>query len=308
LEFAGCGVATFPTQLVFQSPTGQFLENIAVRPSSKLLITSVLSPTLYTLDPTAENATLDEVHTFSNANGLTGIAEYQPDVYAIVASELNLTSTMAAPGSVVIWSLDLTSGGAPAPRRVARIPQSRLTNGLSTVPGHPDLVLAADSILGAAYEVNVRTGAVRVLIQDAAMAPGAPGASPPAPGINGLHVRAGLLYFTNSQLGTFSRVPLRGGAVEVLGVPQPGVYDDFTFDSEGRAWVATNPGALTLFTRLKNGTWEQEIAVGDAAGSTVLNGPSSAAFGRDGARETKILYVASRTGQIVAVDTSGGHA
>ncbi|KAJ7262952.1 hypothetical protein C8J57DRAFT_1334320 [Mycena rebaudengoi] len=305
LEFAGCGVATFPTQLVFQSPTGQFLENIAVRPSSKLLITSVLSPTLYTLDPAAENATLDELYTFSNANGLTGIAEYQPDVYAIVASELNLTSTMAAPGSVVIWSLDLTSGGAPAPRRVARIPQSRLTNGLSTVPGHPDLVLAADSILGAAYEVNVRTGAVRVLIQDAAMVPGAPGGPPPALGINGLHVRAGLLYFTNSQLGTFSRVPLRGGAVEVLGA---GAYDDFTLDSEGRAWVATGPGALTLFTRLKNGTWEQEIAVGDTAGSTMLDGPTSAAFGRDGARETKILYVATTTGQIVAVDTSGGHA
>jgi sugar lactone lactonase YvrE len=140
------------------------------------------------------------------------------------------------------------------------------------------------------------------------MAPGAPGAPPPPLGINGLHVRAGLLYFTNTQLGTFARVPLGGGAVEVLGVPQPGLYDDFAFDSEGRAWVTTSPAALTLFTRLKNGTWEQEIVVpGDAVGSTVLNGPSAAAFGRDGARETKILYVTTRAGQIVAVDTSSGH-
>jgi hypothetical protein len=302
LEFVECGTATFPTQLVFQSPTGQFLENIAVRPSSKLLITSVLAPTLYTLDPTAANATLDVVHTFPNANCLTGIAEYRPDVYAISSSERNATSTLEALGSIVIWSLDLTSGGPPAPRRAARIPQSMHINGLSTVPGHPDLLFAADSILGAAYEVNMRTGAVRVLIQGAAMAPGVPGGPI---GINGLHVRAGLLYFTNSQLKTFSRVPLGGGAVELLA---PGAYDDFTFDSEGRAWVTTSPGALTLFTRLKNGTWEQEIVVGDAAGSTVLNGPSSAAFGRDGARETKILYVTTRTGQIVAVDTSGGHA
>jgi hypothetical protein len=119
LEFVGCGTATFPTQLVFQSPTGQFLENIAVRPSSKLLITSVLSPTLYTLDPTAANATLDEVHTFPNGNGLTGIVESRPDVYAIVASEFDAAVTMAIPGSVVIWSLDLTSGGPPAPRRAA---------------------------------------------------------------------------------------------------------------------------------------------------------------------------------------------
>ncbi|KAJ6570625.1 hypothetical protein DFH09DRAFT_917181, partial [Mycena vulgaris] len=243
---------------VFQSPTGQFLENIAVQSSSKLLITSVLSPTLYTLDPTAANAILDEVYAFPNANGLTGITEYRPDVYAIVASELNVPSTMAAPGSVVIWSLDLTSGGAPAPRRAARIPQSTLTNGLSTVPGHHDLVLAADSILGAAYEVNVRTSTVRVLMR-------------------WLRVRrVGLRLRSASTECTFAL------ACSISRVPQPGAYDDFTFDSEGRAWVATNPGAVTLFTRLKNGTWEQEIAVGDAAGSTVLNEPSSAAFGRGG--------------------------
>ncbi|KAJ7190283.1 hypothetical protein GGX14DRAFT_606146 [Mycena pura] len=300
LEFSGRGIATLPTKLVFQIPNGQSLENLAVRPSSKLLITSTLSPTLYTLDPTAANATLDEVVTFPDATGLTGIAEYRPDVYAVVASELNTTSITVAPGSVVIWSLDLTSGGPPTPRRAARIPQSVLANGLSVVPGDPDLVLAADSVLGLAFEVNVRTGAVRVLIQDAAMAPIGPSGPPPgAVGINGLHVRAGVLYFTNSQRGTFSRVPLGGGAVEELGT---GEFDDFTLDSAGRAWVATDPGALTRFTRLKNGTWDEEIVV------NTLNGPSSAAFGRDGARETQILYMTTRAGQIVAVDTSGGHA
>jgi hypothetical protein len=50
------------------------------------------------------------------------------------------------------------------------------------------------------------------------------------------------------------------------------------------------------------------VVPGDTVGSTVLNGPSAAAFGRDGAREMKILYVTTRAGQIVAVDTSGGHA
>ncbi|KAJ7203833.1 hypothetical protein GGX14DRAFT_343328, partial [Mycena pura] len=272
-----------PTKLVFQTPDGQSLENLAVRPSSKLLITSTMSSTLYTLDPTAANATLDEVVTFPDANCLTGIAEYRPDVYAVVASVLNTTSVTAVPGSVVIWSLDLTSGGPPTTRRAARIPQSVLANGLSVVPGDPDLVLAADSVLGLAFEVNVRTGAVRVLIQDAAMTPIGPSGPPPALGINGLHVRAGVLYFTNSQRGTFSRVPLGGGAVQELGT---GEFDDFTLDDAGRAWVATNPGALTRFTRLKNGTWDEEIVV-----NTVLNGPSSAAFGRDGARETKILYM-----------------
>ncbi|KAJ7732704.1 hypothetical protein B0H16DRAFT_1427060 [Mycena metata] len=299
LKLSACAIATLPTQLIFQTPTGQALENIAVRPSSKLLITSTASPTLYTLDPTVANATLDEVYTFPNASGLTGITEYRPDVYAIVASEINATALTEAPGSVVIWSLDFTSRSTPAVRRAARIPQSKFANGLSTVPGEPDLVLVADSVLGMAFEVNVRTGAVRVLIQNTEMSL-IPSGPPPTLGINGLHVRAGVLYFTNTQRGTFSRVPLGGGTVEVLG---SGEFDDFALDTEGRAWVATNPGSLMLFTRLKNGTFEAEIAL-----DTVLNEPSSAAFGRDGARETKILYVTTRSGQIVAVDTSGALA
>ncbi|KAJ6506942.1 hypothetical protein C8R45DRAFT_1208875 [Mycena sanguinolenta] len=300
LQLAEWGIAISPPQLVFQTPNGQGLENLAARPSSKLLITSTSSPTLYTLDPTAASPALDEVVTFPNASALTGIAEYRPDVYAVAASELNVTSLMAAPGSVAIWSVDFTSGGTPTARRAARIPQSMHPNGLSAVPGQPDLVLVADSILGEAFEVNVRTGAVRVLLQDAAMTPIGPSGPPPALGINGLHVRAGLLYFTNSQRATLSRVPLGGGTVELLG---SGAFDDFTLDSEGRAWVATNPGALTLFTQLKNGTWEEDIVA-----NTVLNGPSSAAFGRDGGRETKILYVTTRSGQLLAVDTRGGDA
>ncbi|KAF7343618.1 hypothetical protein MSAN_01982400 [Mycena sanguinolenta] len=300
LELAGRGIATFPTQLIFQTPGGQALENLAVRPSSKLLITSTAFPTLFTLDPTAANPTLDEVFTFPNASALTGIAEYRPDVYAIAAFVFNSTSIMAAPGSVAIWSLDFASGGTPTARRAARIPQSILPNGLSTVPGQPDLVLVADSILGEAFEVNVRTGAVRVLIQDVTMTPIGPNGPAPPLGIDGLHVHDGLLYFTNAQRQTFSRVPLVNGTVETLA---SGEFDDFTFDTEGRVWVATDPGGLTLFTPLKNGTFEQKLVV-----DTVLNGTSSAAFGRNGARETKTLYVTTRAGQLVAVDTSGGDA
>ncbi|KAJ7192796.1 hypothetical protein GGX14DRAFT_479548 [Mycena pura] len=305
LEFAGCGIATFPARLLFQTPDGHSLENLAVRPSSKLLVTSTVLPTLQTFDPTSANSILDDVFTFPNANGLSGIAEYRPDVYAIAVSVRNASATppAAEPGTVVIWSLDFTAGSTPSDftaRIAASIPQSMFLNGLSVVPGNPDLVLAADSLLGLAFEVNVRTGAVRVLIQDAAMTPIGVSGPPPVLGINGLHVRDGLLYFTNGQRQTFSRVPLGGGAVEALG---SGAFDDFTLDSAGRAWLATNPGQLTLITPLRNGTFEEETVV-----DTLLVNPSSAAFGRGGGRETKTLYMTTRGGQIVAVDTSGGDA
>ncbi|KAJ7121376.1 hypothetical protein C8R44DRAFT_876779 [Mycena epipterygia] len=127
-------IATFPTTLVYQSPTGFFLENIAVRPCSKLLLTSVLSPTLHTLDPTSANATLDEVYTFPNATALTGIVEYQPDVYAVAVSTLNITTRRADLGSVSIWRINFTSN-IPVATRIAGILQSTIINGLSTVPG-----------------------------------------------------------------------------------------------------------------------------------------------------------------------------
>ncbi|KAJ7478396.1 hypothetical protein FB451DRAFT_1241923 [Mycena latifolia] len=310
-------LATFPTQLVYQSPTGFFLENIGVRPSGKLLLTSVLSPTLHTLDPAKGNATLDEVYTFPNSTCLTGIAEYAPDVYALVASNLNITTRRAEPGSVAIWRLDFSAKHFTV-TRIAMIPQSTLINGLSTVPGAPDLVLAADSAIGAAYEINMRTGAVRVAIQDTALAPHAPA---PALGINGLRVRGNALYFTNSALQTFARVPLsmgprgihKAGAVQVLGTVQSplpagkAAFDDFALDCAGRAWVTMHPGALTLLFPLANGTWAQENAAGDPAGSyAVFTEPTLAAFGRAEGEE-KMLYVVTGGGQVVRVDTAGVH-
>ncbi|KAJ6453905.1 hypothetical protein C8R45DRAFT_1112169 [Mycena sanguinolenta] len=274
LSLTGCVVATFPTQLIYQSPMPVILENIV--------------PTLFTLDPGTANATLDEVYTFPNSTGLTGIVEYKPDVYAVVTSVFNLR--------------------LPRRKPAARIPQSTLTNGLASFPGYPDLVLASESYLGVVYEVNMRTGVVHVKIRGPALAPGPP-APPAIPiGINGLRVgRDGLLYFTNSLQGTFACVPLSGGAVKVLGdlgsFTHTDLYDDFVFDNKGRAWVATHPGALQLFTALANGTWVQETAVGDLAGSTLLNVPTAAAFGRNGAWEKRTLYVTTVVGQIVAVDT-----
>ncbi|KAJ7053013.1 hypothetical protein C8F01DRAFT_1065276 [Mycena amicta] len=312
--------ATFPTSLLYQSPTGLVLENIAVRASSQLLITSTVSPTLHTLDPHTPNATLNALYTFPNATGLTGIAEYAPDVFAVVASVLNTTSRTEEPGSVVIWRVDFTAHShGPTARPIANVTP---TNGLSAVPGLPDVVLTADSADGAVYAVNMRTGDVSLVIRDVLLAPTATATL----GINGLHVHEGFLYATNSGRGTFLRVPLavrlsKGlvhatGPLEVIGILQNGApsnshgFDDFAFDKRGRAWVTVHPGSLALFTPQKNGSWVQENAAGDpdSEGSdAVFVEPTAAVFGRGvGMEET--LYVTTAGGQIVLVDTGGERA
>ncbi|KAF8147180.1 hypothetical protein K438DRAFT_1989901 [Mycena galopus ATCC 62051] len=174
---------TFPTRLVLQSPTGLFLENLAVRPNGKLLITSPESSTLHMLEPNAENPTFDEVHTFLNVT-LFGIAEVEPDVYGIIALVLNVTTISAVPGTIAIWRVDLSSGGPPVVNKAADVPNGMFLDGLGAVPGEPDLVLGADTAAGRVWQINLRTGVVRIAAQDDAFAPGAPA---PAFGINGLH-------------------------------------------------------------------------------------------------------------------------
>ncbi|KAJ7717379.1 hypothetical protein B0H16DRAFT_1611104 [Mycena metata] len=313
LSLVVCAVAsfTFPTRLVLQSPGGLFLENLAVRPNGKLFITSPESSTLHIVDPAAPNPTFDEVHTFPNVTALLGIAEVKPDVYVIVLV-LNDTTITAVPGTIAIWRVDLSSGGPPVVNKAADVPDGMFLDGLSAVPGEPELVLGADTAAGRIWQINLRTGVMRIAAQDDAFAPDAPA---PAFGINGLHVRGGNLYFTNSQKKTFSRFPisLRGGNVaqagpiEVLrsanGTDQ---FDDFAFDSAGRMWAATLPDTLTVFFPPVQGN--SMLGQLNALGNPVeFNSPTSVTFGR-GEGQQHTLYMTTQAGQLIAVDTTGVRA
>ncbi|KAJ7110707.1 hypothetical protein C8R43DRAFT_1113653 [Mycena crocata] len=286
--------AAFLTKVVYDSPTGLFLENIAVRPCNKLLLTSesVMSPTLHTLDPTATNATLDELYTFHNSTGITGIVEYQPDIYAVVASKLDLVARCAELGSVAIWRVDLT-GSTPHITRAAKLLDSVVTNGLSAVPD-----IGSDSVLGLVYQISMHTGASHIAIQDEVMAPGAPA---PEHVINGLRVHGDALYFANSQRGTFARVPMALDALPSVGEVEAAgqQFGHSEMDGRGRAWVARHPDALIFQYPLENGTWAQEKV------ARSLREPTPAAFGRGSKAEKAILYVTNGGGQLVSVDTSG---
>ncbi|KAF7345133.1 hypothetical protein MSAN_01889400 [Mycena sanguinolenta] len=302
---------TFQTQIIYQSPNSLFLENIAVRNSSDLLLTSVFSPTLFTLNSNVINGTLNPVHTFPNATSLTGITEYLPGVFAVAASVTNTTTRESVPGSTIVWSVDF-NGQSPAVQPLAQLPGNASANGLTSISSptsNKALVLAADSEVGAIWQINASTGDTNLVIQDASMLPNAP---PPALGINGVHVdlASRSLFFTNSAQGTFSRLAFRmengnvtpvGGVETMANILSTGQPDDFALDRQGRAWVAVHPGALVLLSPSKNaGNLTQITAVGNAQGTDPeLEQPTSAAFGPG-----NILYVTTGVGQVVTVDTS----
>lgn len=303
---------TFPAKLLYQDPSGLFLENMAVRPSGDILITSVASPTLFSFNPTVRNATLDKVYTFPDCTSLTGVIEYKPDVYAVVASTINITTRRADPGSISVWTFKL-QGRAPSAQRIAVIANSTLLDGISLVPGNPNLVLAGDPGAGTVWQINLVTGAHSIIVQDAAMAPGAP---PPALGINGLHMQDERLFYSNGQLETFNSVLLAvdgdevsraGDSLTLNNVNPVGVdhqYDDFTFDSQGRIWVATHTGAVTLLTPQSDGTLLSQTVAGSETGPSLFNEPTSARFGRGTCAQEALLYVITATGQVIAVDTT----
>ncbi|KAJ7732381.1 hypothetical protein B0H14DRAFT_2639865 [Mycena olivaceomarginata] len=289
---------SFPSQVIFQTPDSFFFENIAVGASSELLLTSAVSPTLFSLDPTTVDATLNPVHTFPNANALTGIIEYRPNMFVVIASIINVTTRQWTPGSIVVWSVDFTAT-TPKVHVLGGLTDAEAANGITALPGQPDTLLISDSIAGAVWQINTHLCSPAL----------------PALGINGLHVRDAYLYFTNSQQQLFGRVPLavKGGnvtaarAVEKLGTVEDGGPDDFAFDIQGRAWVTVHPGALALFSPPASGrgNWTQLTAVGNADGTDPgLIQPTGAAFGCGSPYQETILYVTTDVGQVVAVDTS----
>ncbi|KAF7309045.1 hypothetical protein MKEN_01106100 [Mycena kentingensis (nom. inval.)] len=292
-------------KVIHQVPNG-FFENIAVRADATLLLTSVLSPTLNALDPTQVSGTLVPVATFPNATSLTGIVElpHRPGVFAVAASVTNSTSRATQPGSVVIWSVDFTQDKLkPEMQILGALPQAASANGLTVLR---DVVLAADSALGAIWEVTEDGGAI--VLQDDTMLPNAP---PPALGINGLHVRGcDLLYATSGRSALF-RVPVsapRNGRVGLAGTRIEKVADfgagqapdDFAVDPEGNTWVAVHPGELVFVPRSGHNA---SVVVGNEQGSDAsMNQPTSAAFGRGSPEQERTLYVTTGVGQVVAVD------
>jgi len=296
-----------PIRQIYTFPNNTFIENIAARSDSHLLITSLSVPTLFSIDPTTTTPTAQVIHTFPNATGLSGITEIRRDVFALVTGVWDLASTRATPGSLAIWTADFTMTTTPNPNPVVKfltaIGNSTIFNGIARHPSNPTLLLAADSAAGRVWRVNLLTGSYEVAFSDPLLTPvgTAPGTNL---GINGLKARGEYLYFTNSARRFFGRVgiDLLGSAVgriEVIANSSVAggdvVYDDFALEEkhDGGAWIASHPSYV--------------VHVNSRAGQTVVNdtglllNPTSAAFGRGDGGEEGTLYV-TNGGEFVGED------
>ncbi|CAH0041279.1 unnamed protein product [Clonostachys rhizophaga] len=276
---------------------GTFIENLHVLPNGNLLLSTFKSPgLLYTLDPKAKEPTPKAINGFGNSTAVTGIVPLGGDRFAIGGGVHTSFAFERGTMQVYIVSLDTNEVVSSVP-----VPDTATINGLAPLPGTKDVVLGADTIDGRIFAINLTTKNVSVLLDHATLKPSTISGYGPPLGINGIRAYKDYVYFTNSGEGTFARFRVEGGSkvgdVEIVArIPKTGLaFDDFIFDSEGNAYIATHPGSIIKV----NTDGEVSTIAGDGPDS-IFREATSVAMSLD----QKSLYVS--TGGDFIKQTVGG--
>lgn len=281
-----------------------FIENIHVRPNGRLLLSSVQTGVLFTLDPTARNPSAKPVVDLTNTSvsGLTGMATVGHDLFAV-------SGGIHTDYAFLDNSMKVSVVHIPGPQdfgqivKTISVPGVEMLNGMAALPSNPGIVLSADSIIGRIVRVNTLTGKFDIAFEDPLLGYG--NGSVPL-GANGLKIRGNHLYFTNSGQGFFARVPIdeagnKAGDVEIIAwlsgvVDMNNAYDDFDFDEAGNAYVAVHSYSVNKIT--PQGV--QTRFAGGTDSSSPFKEPTSVALALDG----KSIYVS--TGGTIVDDTVYG--
>lgn len=288
-----------------------WVENLAVRSNGKVLVTLLTTPDLYQIDPFTPNSAPLLVHHFADHKGLLGITETTRDLFYVVTGNYS-SADKANPnpvGAYDTYEVDVRNGASNAiVSKNANLPNARLLNGMTTLSASEGIVLIADSFAGLLYRLNTHTKQVAVAIDDPTMK--VPPASKTPFSINGVKIRNGYLYFTNTAAGTLVKIPISPidgtatGPAVILTTDIAG--DDFILDRAGDAFIAQN-GLNNLGFLGPQGGNVTVLTGAPLTDKTVLAGPTACAFGRRrGDRMSLYITTAGGIAPWVNVSTLGG--
>ncbi|KAF2640545.1 hypothetical protein P280DRAFT_469300 [Massarina eburnea CBS 473.64] len=287
------------TTLIYQFPNGTWVENIAVRNNSQLLLTIFTSPDLYSLDPTTSNAEPTLLHTFANATATFGITEYAPDVFAVAVGNFSLTSG-TTPGSYAVYRVDFSASEDDKPdiELIAAVPDADALNGICTLPNDSGSLLLADIKKGQVFRMDLETGESTVVVPSTNSLTMIADSSFGPAGIDGIHVLDDYLYTANIATGDFGKLAITSNGTlvantdpVVIAQAADGAYwDDFVLDDEGNAYAVTGSGNTLLMISPEG---VQTLLAGDL-NSTELAQPTSVNWSRG--EGNKRLYVVTAGG------------
>lgn len=302
-----------PVHTIFEFPTESYIENIAVRSNGQVLVSNLSKPQLYLFNPSSSGeAEPILVHEFTESLAVAGIAEYQPDIFAVIVGNASFTSNMSSAGTWSIWTVDMRGvdiltqdkkvvlSPPPGVRRIAHVQSAQFLNGMSLLSAEDQTLLVGDVNGGVIYRLDIKTGYYKVVINNTYtnLYPSPP-LSPS--GVDGLHVRGSTLYFTNFGNGTFNKMPINrdgtpAGPVTTI-ARNLSLPDDFTFDCDGNAFVVTGGGNTV---EMISADGKQQVTVAGNLNSTIIAEPTACAFGRG--IHKNLLYVVTAGGMVVPVD------
>ncbi|RFU77337.1 hypothetical protein TARUN_4889 [Trichoderma arundinaceum] len=320
--FALCGAslassALSPVRTLFEFPKESYIENLAVRSNGQILISDLSKPQLFLFDPSASSPSEPILlHEFSESLGLAGIAEYQPDVFAVISGNASFTSNISSAGTWNVWSVDLRGveisskngkvglSSPPAVKNIAHVKPAQFLNGISVLSEQDQTLLVGDVNGGVIWSLDINTGSYEIAINNTftVLYP-----SPPfsASGVDGVHVRGNSVYFTNFGNGTFNEMPINqdgtsAGPVTTLAHTKGPLdqFDDFTFDCDGNAFIVTG-GGNTI--EMVSADGKRQAVIAGNLNSTAIAEPTSCAFGR-GPHDKNILYVVTAGGMQTPVN------
>lgn len=230
-----------PTRTVASYPAGTFLENLAETPDGRLLVTSYFDRTLLAWDGAGAPVPLAslEVHPVGVLVRDDGIV-------------LTAHGTSFAEGPAFTQTNAFVILGPDGQHlRTVPVPDAQFLNGLVEVT--PGKILAADSLAGRIWQLDLVSGAVTEWLADPLLATD-PAATGQSPGANGLKIHDGWLYVSNSSRQALYRVRLDGataaGPLEVFAATGP--IDDFAFLPDGTIVAASHGASLIGIDRRGN--------------------------------------------------------
>ncbi|KAJ8115239.1 hypothetical protein OPT61_g3064 [Boeremia exigua] len=299
------GKLPLPAYTVAQWPQQpSWLENIAVRANGDLLVTQFNpTPVLYTVtNPMSKRAEPKAIYEFTSITKILGIIETHPDTFVIVGGNATANATGYA-GSFSAWEVRFSKSTMQT-TKIADITDAMFLNGVVSVPTAPHIVLIADSQFGLLFRLDTKTGASEIIADRPEFKPNAERFNAPVGfGINGVKIKDGYLYFSNSNLVNIYRVPItRDGYIARGGHAAVELYadlnslttflDDFEIGKEGTLWVTTNTDN-TIIAVSPGGRRLQVVA--GAKDQLTVAGATGAAFGRT-AKDRHVLYVSTTGG------------
>jgi hypothetical protein len=270
---------------MYEFTNGTWLNHLAVRPNGQLVTTLADRPEIYVFDPLAPLDPPLMAHRFTPNTRITAMTEYMPDQFAV----MGVMTANDSRSVTYIWNVRLDSVSGPKLAYLCEVPDGDAFVSLAALSS---TTLLAASTSGAVHRIDIATGANHALFTDPVM----------IPSINSVRYRAPYVYFTNTGLGVFARIPVDRVTGEPLGPVETIVSQALGIADVALAPWTDQEGYLV--------NYEQNTVLkvnSEAKVETVMIGlmaPTAAQFGRT-EQDERTLYVVTGApfgaGRIVSI-------